>query len=338
MSQGASASRCAVTWAQAERRPFTEPIEIPGVASGGERVAFREDEDQDASTNTCLSSPKYTLSKTSKTMLRTELQEQEFQEADILWPDAADLEELLPGAYFSHTGIDDGSGEYSGEHQPPLKLQVGQKASSPIDIPGRKVVGAVGAKGTAGFSKFGASHAGASVVIGSHVFVPPHVIVDRRAKRDKKMMMLVVPSGRARARKMREYGSGSSGERANRSTAMASAEELFESEVMWPEAPHDDDAPPSCSAPSVAPGSRTPARRGVSRPVDIPRTASSARRSDDDDGGRSGTMVPPHVLVSRRRSSERAAVAFALRSGPGRARELSHLRNSVLRMTGFIEG
>jgi len=30
--------------------------------------------------------------------------------------------------------------------------------------------------------------------------------------------------------------------------------------------------------------------------------------------------------------------AFALRSGPGRARELSHLRNSVLRMTGFIEG
>jgi hypothetical protein len=47
-------------------------------------------------------------------------------------------------------------------------------------------------------------------------------------------------------------------------------------------------------------------------------------------------MVPPHVLVSRRRAA--GGAAFALRSGPGRARELSHLRNSVLRMTGFIEG
>ena len=141
---------------------------------------------------------------------------------------------------------------------------------------------------------------------------------------------------------------------------MAIAEELCESEVLWPEAAaHDDDgdaletAPPGCSSssPALAPRSRTaPARRGVpdpeaprragSRPVDIPRPAarSAALWSDDDDDvGRSGTMVPPHVLVSRRRP-EGAAAAFALRSGPGRARELSHLRNSVLRMTGFIEG
>ncbi|CAO2183006.1 unnamed protein product [Urochloa humidicola] len=136
---------------------------------------------------------------------------------------------------------------------------------------------------------------------------------------------------------------------------MATAEELCESDVLWPEAPHDDGdvdapaaAPPSCSSPALAPPrrARTPARRGVnhetsSRPVDIPRPArSAALRSGDDDGygGRScGTMVPPHVLVSRRRP-EGAVAAFALRSGPGRARELSHLRNSVLRMTGFIEG
>jgi len=141
---------------------------------------------------------------------------------------------------------------------------------------------------------------------------------------------------------------------------MAIAEELCESEVLWPEAAaHDDDgdapetAPPGCSSssPALAPRSRTaPARRGGvpdpeaprragSRPVDIPRPAarSAALWSDDDDDvGRSGTMVPPHVLVSRRRSE--GAAAFALRSGPGRARELSHLRNSVLRMTGFIEG
>ena len=82
-------------------------------------------------------------------MLRAELQEEEFQEADILWPDE------LPQAYFSCIGIgggsgdDDDSGEYSGEHRPPLELQVPhQKASSPIDIPGRKVVaGAVCARG-----------------------------------------------------------------------------------------------------------------------------------------------------------------------------------------------
>jgi len=147
-------------------------------------------------------------------MLRAELKEEEFQEADILWPDE------LPQAYFSCIGIgggsggDDDSGEYSGEHRPPLELQVPhQKASSPIDIPGRKVVAGAAVVGARGpqvpgrFSRFGASHAGVgagSVVVGSHVFVPPHVIVDRRAKRDKAMMMLVVPGGRARARKMRE--------------------------------------------------------------------------------------------------------------------------------------
>ncbi|OEL21034.1 hypothetical protein BAE44_0017947 [Dichanthelium oligosanthes] len=134
---------------------------------------------------------------------------------------------------------------------------------------------------------------------------------------------------------------------------MATAEELCESEVLWPEAPIGDEAagtaPPGCSPSPVAPRrSRTPDRRRVpgkarhqgSRPVDIPRPARPARWGGDDEdhdgGGRSasGTVVPPHVLVSRRRPEG----AFALRSGPGRARELSHLRDSVLRMTGFIEG
>jgi hypothetical protein len=85
--------------------------------------------------------------------------------------------------------------------------------------------------------------------------------------------------------------------------------------------------------------------------VDIPRAARLPRVRadnlvDDDDEeeeaeyGCGGAMVPPHLMVSRRRSDGEAAVAFSLRSGPGRAahRDLSHLRNSVLRMTGFIEG
>jgi len=164
-----------------------------------------------------LSSPKNIPSKSrssSKKMLHAELQEEEeFQEADILWPDAADFKES-PRLYFSQIGIDDDGDSSSSEHQAPLKQQVRQKASSPIDIPGqKKVVGATAVRGTeaqpAGSSKFSASHAGdvgaGSTVIGSHVLMPPHVIVDRRAKRDKAlMMMLIVPSGRARARKMRE--------------------------------------------------------------------------------------------------------------------------------------
>ncbi|WVZ68965.1 hypothetical protein U9M48_017836 [Paspalum notatum var. saurae] len=143
-------------------------------------------------------------------MLQPEPEEEEFQEADILWPDSSDFQ---PRVYLPQIGIDnddDSCSEYSSEHQEPLKLQVRQKASSPIDVPGRKqvVAGATGANRrtqqapAAGFSKFGASHGGvgaSSVVIGSHVFVPPHVIVDRRAKRERAMMMHMVPSGRARA-------------------------------------------------------------------------------------------------------------------------------------------
>jgi hypothetical protein len=126
--------------------------------------------------------------------------------------------------------------------------------------------------------------------------------------------------------------------------AMGEEEELYESEVMWPEASHDHDAPASCSSSlSVAPLARRgvlekPRYPGGSRPVDIPTPARSTWRRDDDvdNGGRGGAMVPPHVLVSRRRSEGDAA--FALRSRPGRARELSHLRHFVLRRTGFIEG
>ncbi|CAL4954765.1 unnamed protein product [Urochloa decumbens] len=158
---------------------------------------------------------RFILSKSSEPMLRSELQEEEFQEADILWPgDAAEVSESAP-VYYAPVGTGDDGGHYSGEPRLPMKLRLRQIASSPIDIPGRKKAGAApaGAKGAeapAGrFSDFGASLAGSgasagSVVVGSHVFVPPHVIVDRRAKSDKAMMMLMVPSGRARARKMRE--------------------------------------------------------------------------------------------------------------------------------------
>ncbi|KAL5228646.1 hypothetical protein ABZP36_016911 [Zizania latifolia] len=137
-------------------------------------------------------------------------EEEEFQEADILWPDAAQDLKLAQMYYSLVDGDDyddDDDDEYSGQHCRPVKPPGRQKTSSPIDIPRRKG-GVAGAKAPAGFSRYGQSLAGAgdgSLVVGSRVFVPPHVIVDhRRAKRDKAMMMLVVPKGRLRTMAMRE--------------------------------------------------------------------------------------------------------------------------------------
>ncbi|GKC48772.1 senescence regulator, partial [Tanacetum coccineum] len=46
-------------------------------------------------------------------------------------------------------------------------------------------------------------------------------------------------------------------------------------------------------------------------------------------------IIPPHVIVGRRRE-----MACSVPSGNGRTlkgRDLSHVRNSILRMTGFLE-
>ncbi|PKU80678.1 uncharacterized protein LOC110095312 [Dendrobium catenatum] len=113
--------------------------------------------------------------------------------------------------------------------------------------------------------------------------------------------------------------------------------ELMESDVMWPE---DVDRQMSGKR-SAKPNSRSAGvawRREKTKPVSIP--AAETRRPFEESESESETeeMVPPHVLVSRRWSS--ASVAFSLSSGPGRAlkgRDLRHVRNSVLRMTGFLE-
>lgn len=54
---------------------------------------------------------------------------------------------------------------------------------------------------------------------------------------------------------------------------------------------------------------------------------------DDDDG----EIVPPHVIVGRRITGK---MAFSVCTGNGRTlkgRDLSQVRNSILRMTGFLE-
>jgi len=113
-------------------------------------------------------------------------------------------------------------------------------------------------------------------------------------------------------------------------------EELYECEVLWPETRHGGGAPGNLMGSSAVAAPRVSRNhRRSSAPVDIPRGRCADLDDEDEDDG--GAMVPPHLMVSRRWSEGKAA--FSLRSGPGRAhRDLSHLRNSVLRMTGFIEG
>ncbi|WOL14644.1 hypothetical protein Cni_G23425 [Canna indica] len=117
-------------------------------------------------------------------------------------------------------------------------------------------------------------------------------------------------------------------------------EELHESEVVWPEG--GGSAAPVGSANSAPRSSRkTTARTGSwlsssAAPMDIPlarRTSSGEGKEEDED-----ECAPPHVLASRRRAGGK--VAFSLCSGIGRTlkgRDLRHVRDSVLRMTGFLE-
>ncbi|KAG8077787.1 hypothetical protein GUJ93_ZPchr0007g5408 [Zizania palustris] len=82
-------------------------------------------------------------------------------------------------------------------------------------------------------------------------------------------------------------------------------------------------------------------RRPLTDPIEIPAASSAAIREGDreddveaDFGGGGGEVVPPHVMLARRRA------AFSMCSGQGRTlkgRDLRRVRDSVLRMTGFIE-
>ncbi|KAI3719126.1 hypothetical protein L6452_20019 [Arctium lappa] len=59
--------------------------------------------------------------------------------------------------------------------------------------------------------------------------------------------------------------------------------------------------------------------------------------SKDDDDAKEEEVVPPHVIVDRRITGK---VAFSLCSGNGRTlkgRDLREVRDSILRMTGFLE-
>ncbi|KAL8108235.1 protein S40-1-like [Apium graveolens] len=86
-------------------------------------------------------------------------------------------------------------------------------------------------------------------------------------------------------------------------------------------------------------------KKKISRPVNIPENASAPAKNscwyynneelfDEDDDV---SVTPPHVILGRRMNGK---MAFSVNTGSGRTlkgRELSYVRNSILRMTGFLE-
>ncbi|KAI4295355.1 hypothetical protein L6164_035409 [Bauhinia variegata] len=71
-------------------------------------------------------------------------------------------------------------------------------------------------------------------------------------------------------------------------------------------------------------------------PVNIPETISRCVDSDDNPG-EDKEMVPPHVIVGQRIARK---MALSVCTGNGRTlkgRDLRRVRNSILRMTGFLE-
>ncbi|URD86649.1 DUF584 domain containing protein [Musa troglodytarum] len=108
-------------------------------------------------------------------------------------------------------------------------------------------------------------------------------------------------------------------------------EEFEEADVLWP-----DDARGADEL-SEQRYARRGARQKASSPVEIPSRPRAAHRTigdGRDDANSSSGDVPPHIIVARRKTT------FSVCVGDGRTlkgRELCHVRNSILRMTGFLE-
>lgn len=120
-------------------------------------------------------------------------------------------------------------------------------------------------------------------------------------------------------------------------------DELEERDILWP------DQNNHCTGLSIADQMQTsqesPSIRG-SAPIAIPSREVGQRDilemdSDEyDEGGSSNhackKIIPPHVIVARRFADRMFSVCF----GNGRTlrgRDLVNFRNSIFRMTGFIE-
>ncbi|OAY78033.1 hypothetical protein ACMD2_09630 [Ananas comosus] len=122
-------------------------------------------------------------------------------------------------------------------------------------------------------------------------------------------------------------------------------EEYNEAEIVWPE-DGDGDGDGGGDDYAAAPAAAERRRAAPSAPIRIARVGVSRSwglgfggGGDDDeeeegDGGGEEAAPPPHVVAARRSAAASVCV------GQGRTlkgRDLTHFRNSILRMTGFLE-
>lgn len=133
-------------------------------------------------------------------------------------------------------------------------------------------------------------------------------------------------------------------------------EEFQEAEILWPDCDREKDEE-FAGDDSDGAQRKAPSGTGVKIPIAPPPAVSSwamgfdyGKRggdtlnddSSDEDGGGKGPrrhMTPPHLIVDDRRMSA-DKMAFSVCVGTGRTlkgRDLSHVRNAVLRLTGFLE-
>ncbi|PKU80679.1 uncharacterized protein LOC110095327 [Dendrobium catenatum] len=110
-------------------------------------------------------------------------------------------------------------------------------------------------------------------------------------------------------------------------------EELQEADVLWPEQRRPRIlAPP----PPAVTTSATDNTQKKSPPIKIPQPLTIPATGEDYIDGEG--MLPPHEMVARRWAREK--IACSVCTGQGRTlkgRDLRHVRNSVLRLTGFLE-
>ncbi|XP_030547353.1 uncharacterized protein LOC115753023 [Rhodamnia argentea] len=80
-------------------------------------------------------------------------------------------------------------------------------------------------------------------------------------------------------------------------------------------------------------------RRTNSPPVDIPETFVRSPESDYafEEGDDEGVVVPPHLIIGRRMAARMASSVCFSHGRLLKGRYLSEVRNSILRMTGFLE-
>ncbi|KAL7102732.1 hypothetical protein ACP275_08G136500 [Erythranthe tilingii] len=121
------------------------------------------------------------------------------------------------------------------------------------------------------------------------------------------------------------------------------AEEFEESEILFEELRDDEVSTVSSDLPLYSPESRRKKindreKRRSSAPVRIPGRNNWFRHVELEYSDGDGEMVPPHVIIGRRVAEK--IMAFSLCTGNGRTlkgRDLSEFRNSILRLTGFLE-